>query len=98
MFNLFKKKSPPQSFRGAERRGNLTPQTESTTLKLSGLHCTSCAVNIDLSLEDLPGVIESKTNYQKSESTISYDPEKTNLKAIQKEIQNLGYQIKRNQD
>ena len=68
MFNLFKPKSTDSSLRA--KHGNLTPQTKSLTLHLSGLHCTSCAVNIDLALEDLPSV-KSKTNYAKSETIIS---------------------------
>jgi len=66
---------------------------ETITLKLSGLHCTSCAVNIDLTLEDLPGVKNSSTSYTKSESQITFDPSKTNLESIKKTITNLGYQI-----
>ena len=65
---------------------------ETVTLKLSGLHCTSCAVNIDFSLEDLPGVTNSSTNYAKSEATITFDPKQTDLKSIKKLISDLGYQ------
>ena len=63
-------------------------------LKLSGLHCSSCAVNIDLSLEDLPGVANSITNYAKSISTIDFDPDKVTSKKIIAEIEKLGYQAK----
>lgn len=62
------------------------------TVKLSGLHCTSCAINIDMTLEELSGV-SSKTNYQKQESKITYDPSKTNLESIKKSITDLGYKI-----
>ncbi|HSV94563.1 MAG TPA: heavy metal-associated domain-containing protein [Spirochaetia bacterium] len=64
---------------------------ETVNLKLSGLHCTSCAISIDLTLEDIPGVQNSSTNYAKSELTITFDPAKTNLKSIKKSIHNLGY-------
>lgn len=70
----------------------LTPQTESLTLHLSGLHCTSCATNIDLTLEDLPGV-KSTTNYAKSETKIEYDPNQTSLDQIHFAIRDLGYSI-----
>lgn len=63
------------------------------TLKLSGLHCTSCALNIDLTLEDIPGVKSSKTNYAKSETKIVFDPSVINLKSIKKAIVNLGYSV-----
>ncbi|HAI22389.1 TPA: heavy metal transporter [Candidatus Collierbacteria bacterium] len=65
---------------------------QTTTLKLSGLHCTSCAANIDLALEDTPGVSSSDTSYQKSVAKITFDPEKTDLNSIKKVITNLGYQ------
>ncbi|HEX9007977.1 MAG TPA: heavy-metal-associated domain-containing protein [Patescibacteria group bacterium] len=79
MFNLFKKKSNQNSI------------TE--TLKLSGLHCTSCAVNIDLSLEDIKGVIESKTNYAKSETLVEFDPKIVSLGKINSVIKELGYTV-----
>lgn len=66
---------------------------EKTKLKLSGLHCTSCAVNIDLTVEDIPGVKNSDTNYAKSESEVTFDPAQTNIKAIKNAIHNLGYQV-----
>lgn len=63
-------------------------------LSLTGLHCSSCAVNIDLSLEDLPGIINSTTNYAKSVSVVSYDEEKIEPKTILAEIEKLGYKAK----
>ena len=90
MFNPFKSKSSVSSLRA--KRGNLTPQTESITLKLSGLHCTSCATNIDLTLEDLPSV-KSTTNYAKSETKIEFDPSQTTISKIESVIKELGYDL-----
>jgi len=83
MFNFFNQKSSPNS----ENR-----ELKSEILKLSGLHCSSCAVNIDLALEDLPGVI-AKTNYAKSETKITFDPSQTTLDQIHFTIRDLGYNI-----
>lgn len=68
--------------------------TQILKLALSGLHCSSCAVNIDLTLEDLEGVVNSKTNYAKSNASIDYFPEKTNPEKIIAEIEKLGYKVK----
>ena len=68
------------------------PALTTARLRLAGLHCTSCAVNIDLALEDLPGV-KSTTNYAKSETKIEYDPAQTTLDAIHFVIRDLGYTI-----
>ena len=77
MFNLFKKPSPG----------------EIITLKLSGLHCTSCSLNIDGALEDIPGVISSSTSYAKQATKINYDPQKVALPALRKIIEKLGYKV-----
>ena len=44
-------------------------------LSIEGMHCTSCAMNIDGELEDLKGVEEASTNYAKSISQVSYNPD-----------------------
>jgi len=77
MFNLFKKK----------------PVGETITLKLSGLHCTSCSLNIDGELEDLSGVISSSTSYAKQESVIVYDPTLAKPADFSKTIKSLGYDV-----
>lgn len=64
------------------------------SLKLSGLHCASCAVDIDLTLEDLPGVINSKTNYAKSTSVVDFEPDKISPEKIIEQITTLGYEVK----
>ena len=81
MFNFFKK-------------NHLPADSEKLNLKLSGLHCTACAVNIDLTLEDLGGVANSTTNYARSLATIEFDPEKIDSQKIIAEINKLGYEAK----
>ncbi len=82
MFNLFKKT-------------NITSQSndthESITVKITNLDCPSCAVDIDLTLEELPGIISATTNYAKSELKISFDPKLINQKKINKTLTDLGY-------
>lgn len=63
------------------------------TLKLSGLHCTSCSLNIDGELEETPGVLKSDTSYAKSQTTIVYDPGLVNIKTLTGVIEKLGYRV-----
>jgi len=79
MFNFFKK-------------NHLPADSEKLNLKLSGLHCTACAVNIDLTLEDLTGVTNSTTNYARSLSAVEFDPRKIDSQKIIAEINKLGYE------
>jgi copper chaperone CopZ len=77
MFHLFKKKV----------------EGTTITLKLSGLHCSACSLNIDGELEELKGVISSNTSYAKQESTITYDPKLTSPAQFKPIIEGLGYEV-----
>lgn len=46
------------------------------------MHCASCALNIDLDLEDVPGVKSAETSYAKSEAVVEFDPSKVSEKEI----------------
>jgi copper chaperone CopZ len=56
-----------------------------------GMHCTSCAFNIDGELEDTDGIKESKTNYASQTTEIVYDPIKITEKKMKSIIKKLGY-------
>lgn len=58
-------------------------------LKISGMNCTSCALNIDFDLEDM-GVI-SQTSYAKQETKIEFDECKMSLNQIIEQIKKTGY-------
>jgi len=61
------------------------------TIKIEGMHCTSCAMSIDMDLEDLEGVISSKTSYAKQIAEVEFDEEKVELEKMLEIIKNLGY-------
>lgn len=63
------------------------------TLKITGMHCTSCAINVDFELEDLAGVVEAKTNYAKQISVVTYDPKKVHQKQIIAAIRTMEYEV-----
>lgn len=62
-------------------------------LKIIGMHCTSCAMNIDGDLEDnVKGIKSAKTNYAKQVCEVEYEEDKTNAKKIIEQIKETGYQ------
>ena len=61
--------------------------------KISGMHCTACALNIDLDLEDVPGVKNSKTNYAKSETEVEFDPALVTPPILISAIAKTGYGV-----
>ena len=59
--------------------------------KIEGMHCASCAMNIDGELEDMKGVKESNTSYVKMITKVSYDEELVTDKKIIDSITKIGY-------
>ena len=60
-------------------------------LKISGMHCASCAMNIDGELEDTEGVVESSTSYKNQETEVEFDDMKVNPQQIVEIVKNTGY-------
>ncbi len=77
MFSFFKKK----------------PQGTIAEFSISGLHCPSCSLTIDGSLEDLPGVFSSETNYAKAHTVVEYDPDKVSKAELKAAITTAGYTV-----
>jgi len=61
------------------------------TFKIRGMHCVSCAMNIDDALEDLDGVFNSSTSYPKQKTSVLFDPLKIDVKKMKTEIAKQGY-------
>ena len=65
----------------------------SQTLRLatSGMHCASCSMLVDMTLGDLDGVVESKTDHASGETVVTFDPEVTSLDIVIEAIREVGY-------
>lgn len=81
MFGIFKKKSKDDS------------ALETVELKIDGMHCTSCSMNVDGEMEELDGVKSSSTSYAKQKSVVKYDPKKVKVKQMEDVIKGLGYKV-----
>lgn len=60
-------------------------------LKINGMHCTSCAMNIDFDLEDTGGISKVKTSYAGQICEVEFDEEKLSLQEIIDVIKKTGY-------
>lgn len=69
------------------------PKIIKKKIKIDGMHCTSCAMCIDMDLEDLPGVCSCNTSYAKGETEIEFDVDKADVKKITEVIEKLGYKV-----
>lgn len=60
--------------------------------KITGMHCSSCAITIDMDLEDLSGVKKAQTSYAKGETEIEFDPSKVTNNLVLETIKKSGYE------
>ncbi len=59
--------------------------------RIEGMHCGSCALLIDDTLEDLPGVGATQTSMKKGLSTVELDVAVTTAEDVIAAITELGY-------
>lgn len=55
------------------------------------MHCSSCALTIDMDLEDVDGVTKVQTSYAKAECEVEFDPERVNEETVVETIKKSGY-------
>lgn len=67
-------------------------QEHSSRFRISGMHCTSCALSIDLTLEKVEGIKSSYTDYRKQECEVKYDPKKITMTELIAKIHTTGYE------
>lgn len=65
--------------------------TTTYTFTVTGMHCASCGMLIDDTLEDLPGITHSTTSLRAGRTTVEADPARTTPEAIIDAISEAGY-------
>ncbi|MGQ0483709.1 MAG: heavy-metal-associated domain-containing protein [Pseudonocardia sp.] len=64
---------------------------ETLTLGIEGMHCASCALLVDETLEDLPGIVTARTSVKQARSEVELDPARCSATDIVAAIGELGY-------
>lgn len=62
------------------------------SFSIQGMHCTGCAANIDLDLEELAGIASVQTNYASQKTVVEYDSSTITEQDIIEQIKKTGYQ------
>ena len=66
---------------------------QNANIKISGMSCASCALNIEKSLQNLDGVDKAHVNLGTEEAIIEYDPAKLKLPKLEEAVQDAGYEV-----
>ena len=62
-------------------------------LKIAGMHCASCAFNIEDSLKKLGRGVEVQVNPGTGSARVAYDPQEVSLREIEEAIRSAGYDV-----
>jgi mercuric ion binding protein len=65
------------------------PQT--AVLDVQNMTCSMCSITIRKALEEVPGVIDAKVDYDHKTAIVEYDGDKTNPSALVKATTNAGF-------
>ena len=72
---------------------NLEYMPKKETIKITGMHCASCAVNISRDLQNQEGVKMADVNYATEKAVIEYDESKVGHEKLKKTIVKAGYGV-----
>ncbi len=63
------------------------------TILISGMRCTSCALNIETRLKRIKGVVSANVNFAVGKAFIEFDPKKISIEQLEKIIVSTGYKV-----
>lgn len=69
------------------------PEKKKAELKIAGMHCATCAVNIEESLSNIKDVTKASVNFGTDTAHVEYDPAKVSIHEIEKAVKNAGYDV-----
>ena len=62
-------------------------------IKVSGMHCASCALNVEKSLKDVDGVKEVKVDLETGKASVKYNPKKVEPSKLEEAVKEAGYDV-----
>jgi Cu+-exporting ATPase len=69
------------------------PEKKKAELKITGMHCATCAVNIEESLSKIKDVTKAQVNFGTDTAHVEFDPAKVSLSEIEKVVKDVGYDV-----
>ncbi len=64
---------------------------ETARLQTTGMHCRSCSMLVDMTLSDMPGVVESHTDLSSGATEVRYDPQRVSVEDLIAAVRTAGY-------
>uniref|UniRef100_A0A8C8YQJ8 P-type Cu(+) transporter n=1 Tax=Prolemur simus TaxID=1328070 RepID=A0A8C8YQJ8_PROSS len=78
-----------QNFSNSETSGQQGSHVVTLQLRIDGMHCNSCVLNIEGNIGQLPGVQNIQVSLENRTAQIQYDPSRTSPVSLQRAIEAL---------
>ncbi len=62
-------------------------------LKISGMHCATCAATVEESLSQVSDVTQAQVNFGTEKAHVEFDPEKVTLGKLEQAVKDAGYDV-----
>ena len=67
--------------------------TATARIPIKNMHCSSCAIRIELALQLTPGVVSARVSLGPNAADVEYQPEQVDFDGIRKAIESAGYRV-----
>jgi anaerobic selenocysteine-containing dehydrogenase len=71
--------------------GAFAAESKTVTYRIQGFSCVTCAVGLDVMLEQQKGVVRAKSSYNDARTTIVFHPELVTESALRAFIAEMGF-------
>ena len=69
------------------------PEKKKAELKITGMHCATCAVTVEEALAGVKDVDSAQVNFGTETAHVEFDPKKTSLATLEKAVRDAGYDV-----
>ena len=69
------------------------PEKKKAEIKISGMHCATCAVTVEESLTNIRDVSKVQVNFGTDTAHVEFDPAKVSLIELEKAVKDAGYDV-----
>jgi P-type Cu+ transporter len=69
------------------------PEKKNAELKITGMHCATCAVTVEETLARVKDVSSAQVNFGTETAHVEFDPKKTSLAELEKAVRDAGYDV-----
>jgi Cu+-exporting ATPase len=75
-------------------KGAAGPKIETITLPIEGMHCASCALTIEKTLNKKEGVSQASVNFASEKAFVRFDTERTDRQSLSEAVREAGYDVR----